>query len=91
MSTNLIQSDPSIMMGKPVIAGTRITVELILEKFAAGETIEDLLLEPGPGPCRGYSRPRSIPGRAKAVPGLTVDRVQGTVRRLVYHGWMIRC
>ena len=40
---NLIQSNPSIMMGKPVIAGTRITVELILEKLAAGETIEQIL------------------------------------------------
>lgn len=30
-----IQSDPSIMMGKPVIRGTRITVDLILEKLAA--------------------------------------------------------
>ena len=26
------------MMGKPVVAGTRITVELILEKLAAGES-----------------------------------------------------
>jgi len=40
---NLIQSDPSIMMGKPVIAGTRITVELVLEKLAAGETIEQIV------------------------------------------------
>lgn len=31
-----IVSDPSMMMGKPVITGTRITVELILEKLAAG-------------------------------------------------------
>jgi uncharacterized protein (DUF433 family) len=31
------------MMGKPVVAGTRITVELILEKLAAGETMEQLL------------------------------------------------
>lgn len=38
-----IVSDPKIMMGKPVIAGTRLTVELILEKLAAGETIEALL------------------------------------------------
>jgi len=45
MTKNLIDSDPSIMMGKPVIAGTRITVELILEKLAAGETIEQLLEE----------------------------------------------
>lgn len=43
MAPNLIQSNPSIMMGKPVIAGIRIPVELILEKFAAGETIEQLL------------------------------------------------
>ena len=43
MDNELIQSDPSIMMGKPVINGTRITVELILEKLAAGETIEQIL------------------------------------------------
>ena len=40
---NLIQTDPNVMMGKPVIVGTRITVELILEKLAAGETVEQLL------------------------------------------------
>jgi uncharacterized protein (DUF433 family) len=43
MKTELIRSDPSVMMGKPVIAGTRVTVELILEKLAAGETIEAIL------------------------------------------------
>ena len=43
METPLIHSDPKVMMGKPVIAGTRITVELILEKLAAGESIEQLL------------------------------------------------
>ncbi len=43
MDSRLIQSDPSIMMGKPVVAGTRITVELILEKLAAGETIDQLV------------------------------------------------
>lgn len=32
-------------MGKPVVAGTRITVELILEKLAAGESIEQVLDE----------------------------------------------
>jgi uncharacterized protein (DUF433 family) len=40
---SMIISDPAIMMGKPVIAGTRITVELILEKLAAGETVEQIL------------------------------------------------
>ena len=43
MAAPLIQSDPSIMMGKPVVAGTRIPVELILEKLAAGETADHLL------------------------------------------------
>ena len=43
MEMNLIKSDPSVMMGKPVVAGTRITVELILEKLAAGETVEQIL------------------------------------------------
>lgn len=43
MYKNLIQSDPSIMMGKPVIVGTRITVELILEKLGAGETVDQIL------------------------------------------------
>ena len=43
MREELIQSDLSIMMGKPVVAGTRITVELILEKLAAGESIEQIL------------------------------------------------
>ena len=43
MDTKLIQSDPDVMMGKPVVAGTRITVELILEKLSAGETVEQIL------------------------------------------------
>ena len=37
-----IEVNPKIMMGKPVIKGTRITVELILEKLSAGETIENI-------------------------------------------------
>ncbi len=43
MAEQLIVSDPQIMLGKPVIAGTRITVELILEKLAAGVTAEQIL------------------------------------------------
>ena len=38
-----IVSDPAVMMGKPVVAGTRITVEHILEELAAGSSVEDLL------------------------------------------------
>lgn len=43
MDEPMIISDPKIMIGKPVIKGTRITVELILRKFAAGQTIEEIL------------------------------------------------
>ncbi|MBM3933784.1 MAG: DUF433 domain-containing protein [SAR202 cluster bacterium] len=39
----LIDSNPSVMMGKPVVSGTRITVEQILEALAAGETTDQLL------------------------------------------------
>jgi uncharacterized protein (DUF433 family) len=43
MRDALITSDPEIMMGKPVITGTRITVESILDRFAAGETMDHML------------------------------------------------
>jgi uncharacterized protein (DUF433 family) len=39
----LIEANLAVMMGTPVIRGTRITVELILEKLAAGETIDQIL------------------------------------------------
>ena len=45
MLRNLVISDPKVMMGKPVIKGTRITVELILEKLAAGESVDQILDE----------------------------------------------
>lgn len=38
-----IEVNPKILMGKPVIKGTRISVELILEKLAAGETENEIL------------------------------------------------
>jgi uncharacterized protein (DUF433 family) len=38
-----IEIDPKIMLGKPVIRGTRITVELILRKLSEGATQGDLL------------------------------------------------
>lgn len=42
---NLIESKPNVMMGKPVIAGTRITVECVLERLSAGETTEQIIEE----------------------------------------------
>jgi uncharacterized protein (DUF433 family) len=43
MSEPLITSDPAVLLGKPVVAGTRITVELILDKLGSGESVEQLL------------------------------------------------
>ena len=38
-----IEVDPKVMMGKPVIRGTRITIESLLRKLAEGATERDLL------------------------------------------------
>lgn len=45
MRPDVVVSDPAVMMGKPVVSGTRITVELILEKLAAGESVEQVVDE----------------------------------------------
>ena len=39
-----ITSNPKVMVGKPIIKGTRITVELILEKLSQGATPSDILI-----------------------------------------------
>ena len=39
-----IEADPDIMLGKPIVKGTRITVELLLTKLGDGASTEDLLL-----------------------------------------------
>jgi uncharacterized protein (DUF433 family) len=38
-----IKRDPAVMMGKPVIAGTRITVEHILRMLGGGDSVEHIL------------------------------------------------
>ena len=38
MQRSMVMSDPFILGGKPVLKGTRVSVELILEKLAAGES-----------------------------------------------------
>jgi uncharacterized protein (DUF433 family) len=45
------------MMGKPVVAGTRLTVEFILEELAAGTTVEQL----------AKSHPRLTPAAVRAA------------------------
>ncbi len=45
MTTARIVSDPKILFGKPTIAGTRISVELILEELGSGASVDELLRE----------------------------------------------
>ena len=42
-ASNRIEINPEIMLGKPVIRGTRITVELLLRSLSEGATEDDLL------------------------------------------------
>lgn len=43
MAIDRITRDPKVMMGKPVVAGTRITVEAILEDLSDGMTIAQVI------------------------------------------------
>lgn len=43
MASDRIEINPAVMLGKPVIRGTRIPVELIIRKLAEGATEADLL------------------------------------------------
>jgi uncharacterized protein (DUF433 family) len=52
-----ITVDPEVMGGKPVVAGTRITVEEILRRLAAGESLEAIL----------EAFPRLTPGGLRAA------------------------
>ena len=40
-----IDVNPQVMLGKPVIRGTRITVEILLEQIAAGSSTDEVLAE----------------------------------------------
>ena len=43
MAQQWIESNPEVMLGKPVIRRTRITAEAVLEALGAGESVDDLL------------------------------------------------
>jgi len=38
-----IEANPNILYGKPVIKGTRVTVELVLEKMSKGQNFQDII------------------------------------------------
>ena len=69
MAQALITSDPKIMMGKPTLAGTRITVELILDKLAAGESLDQILSE----------HPRLTPEGIRAAIAFAADVLRADV------------
>jgi len=65
----MIVSNPHVMMGKPVIVGTRITVESILETLAAGESIEQIL----------EAHPRLTEGGIRAAVAFAADVLRADV------------
>lgn len=40
----MIERNPEVLLGKPIIKGTRISVELIMRKLAGGFSTEDIIL-----------------------------------------------
>ena len=76
MATNdRIEINPKVMMGKPVIRGTRITVELILRKLAEGATEGELL--------DGY--PRLTPDDIRAAIAYAADTIAHEETVVVEH------
>lgn len=66
-TSTYIEVNPKVMMGKPVIKGTRITVELLLEKLSEGETEEDILL----------AHPHLTPASIKAALSFAAQSLKG--------------
>ena len=62
--TDRIEINPKVMIGKPVIRGTRVPVELILRKLSEGATEDDVL----------EAYPRLTRADIQAAIGYAVDR-----------------
>ena len=62
-----IEVNPKIMLGKPVVKGTRLTVELILEELSAGKSHQDLLA----------AHPRLTETAIKAALAFAADAIKG--------------
>ena len=60
---NYIVADPEILLGKPVIKGTRLSVELILDRLADGWTVQELFA----------AYPRLTPEALQAVFAFTAE------------------
>jgi len=62
-----IEINTKVMLGKPVIKGTRITVVLLLEKLSSGETEEDIL----------FSHPHITKENSKAALAFAAQSLKG--------------
>lgn len=71
-----IEIDPEIMLGKPVIRGTRVTVELVLEKLAADQSIAEILKD-----YPRLVREDVLAALAYARSALSTDELSPRVRR----------
>ncbi len=63
MEHPLITTNPGIAGGKPIIKGTRITVEMLANEHAAGRTVEQL----------HYSYPHLPPAQIEAALAYAAD------------------
>jgi len=75
MDKLMIVSDPAVMMGKPVVAGTRVTVELILDKLSSGESIEQILAS-----HTRLTRPAVLAALAFAAQAMRADTIYPTLQ-----------
>ena len=64
-----IVCDPDVMMGKPTVEGTRLTVENLLEKLASGYSQEDLL----------HAHPRLTPEGIRAAFDFAAQSVRNDI------------
>ncbi len=65
--TQIIEVNPKVMLGKPVIKGTRLTVELVLEELSAGKSHQALL----------EAYPRLTETAIKAALAFAADSIKG--------------
>ena len=80
MKTDRIEVNPKVMMGKPVIRGTRLTVEMIVRKLSEGATDTDLLA----------AYPRLTQEDIRAALGYAADTVAHEETLFIAHESLVR-
>lgn len=95
MGNDRIEADPRIMLGKPVIRGTRIPVELVLRKLGEGATESELLTLSTADYRRHQSihslRRRHSRARRELRPARTLEVLKPVMRFLAHGGCQTSC